>query len=247
MDDARLMGAFLRLFDGLPRYGPGDDEVTREIARSLASETIACAADLGCGNGRSARLLAETLSADVVAVDLLAQYLAALPRARRPGAPGRLAPLRADMAQLPFAPDSFDLLWSEGAIYSIGFEAGLRAWRPLLRERGLCVVSEAVWWRDDPPEEARRFWEQEYPDIGSVEDKRAAARRAGYVVERDLPLPQRGWTEAYYAPLKARALSIEDEDDEAMGLVVESVLKEIEVFERFGDSYGYAFFVLRAA
>ena len=36
---------------------------------------------------------------------------------------------------------SFDVIWSEGAIYIMGFERGLRAWRPLVRTGGYVVVS----------------------------------------------------------------------------------------------------------
>ncbi|MGE5484827.1 MAG: hypothetical protein ACM3X4_07420 [Ignavibacteriales bacterium] len=46
------------------------------------------------------------------------------------------------MLQLSFPPESFDLIWSEGAIYIMGFGNGLTAWKPLLRRGGYVVVSE---------------------------------------------------------------------------------------------------------
>ena len=37
---------------------------------------------------------------------------------------------------------ALDLIWSEGAIYNIGFEQGVRDWRPFLKEGGVLVASE---------------------------------------------------------------------------------------------------------
>jgi hypothetical protein len=39
-------------------------------------------------------------------------------------------------------PGSVDLLWSEGAIYLLGFEDGLRRFRPCLAPGGLAAVTE---------------------------------------------------------------------------------------------------------
>ena len=69
------------------------------------------------------------------------------------------------MRQLEFAPGSFDLIWSEGAIYNIGFRAGLEAWRPLLVKGGCMAVSEATWLTEDRPAEARAFWQEGYPAL----------------------------------------------------------------------------------
>ncbi|GAM56739.1 probable transcription regulator [Vibrio ishigakensis] len=46
------------------------------------------------------------------------------------------------MGDLPFEEDSFDVLWSEGAVYNIGFETGIRDWRKYLKSGGTLVVSE---------------------------------------------------------------------------------------------------------
>ena len=54
--------AFFRLFEGLPRQGPGSDACTREALRRLGPLPPAPRVlDLGCGSGRSALVLAETL------------------------------------------------------------------------------------------------------------------------------------------------------------------------------------------
>lgn len=46
------------------------------------------------------------------------------------------------MAALDYENGSFDLIWSEGAIFVIGFEKGLRGWRGLSSLKEYLVVSE---------------------------------------------------------------------------------------------------------
>ncbi len=64
-----------------------------------------------------------------------------------------------------------DLIWSEGAIYIMGFSAGLRAWRRLLRPReGYEVIAtyrlpDEDWWREYYSPLTARL-----DALGSVED-----------------------------------------------------------------------------
>jgi serine/threonine-protein kinase HipA len=89
--------------------------------------------DLGCGSGRPSLVLAETLGARVLAIDLHQPLLDRLSaRARAQGLADLIEVRCADIGALDLAPGSVDLLWSEGAIYLLGFEVGLTRWRPLL-------------------------------------------------------------------------------------------------------------------
>ncbi len=49
------------------------------------------------------------------------------------------------MDKLPFGDEEFDIIWSEGAIYNIGFERGVKDWSRYLKVGGLLVVSEITW------------------------------------------------------------------------------------------------------
>ena len=40
------------------------------------------------------------------------------------------------MEHLPFGKEEFDLIWSEGAIYNIGFQRGLKEWREYIKPGG---------------------------------------------------------------------------------------------------------------
>ena len=61
------------------------------------------------------------------------------------------------MFNLKFEDGSFDIIWSEGAIFVIGFEKGLREWRRLLTPDGYVAVSELSWLQSDVPKEAKTY------------------------------------------------------------------------------------------
>jgi cyclopropane fatty-acyl-phospholipid synthase-like methyltransferase len=134
--------ALIELHRGLPREGPGDTAFARQLLRSLpplpARPRIA---DLGCGSGAGALLLAAHFGVPVRAVDTAAVLLDELrERAAARGLAHLITPMLADMGALDWPPASLDLLWSEGAAYSLGFEQALTRWRPLLAAGGVAVV-----------------------------------------------------------------------------------------------------------
>ena len=119
-----------------PRQGPGGvDETRRAIDLSgLRGAHGLEIADLGCGTGASTLVLARELDAHILAVDAFPECLHRLEAdATLHGVDDHITTLAASMDDLPVAEGSFDAIWSEGAIYIIGFERGVREWRRLLR------------------------------------------------------------------------------------------------------------------
>ena len=121
-------------------------------------------ADIGCGTGASTILLAKELDADITAVDFLPEFLDELQiRASEQGVADRITTLNCSMDALPFEEGEFDVIWSEGAIYNIGFEAGVSAWRRFLKPGGKLIVSEITWLSATRPAELQSHWHSEYP------------------------------------------------------------------------------------
>jgi len=172
---------FFDLFEGLPQQGPGDDASSRRalaaIGKLPASPAIL---DVGSGPGRQTFVLARTVGGRVIPIDTHRPFLREIQeRSVRKRGARAIQPVHADMERMPFAEGTFDLIWSEGTIYLMGFAAGLRNWRPLLKARGRIAVTDVSWLVDDPPTECREFWETEYPTMGSVHRNLVRARAQG--------------------------------------------------------------------
>ena len=249
MTDDRATGLFFELFSGLPRQGPGDTESTlRALALVPALGPRSRVLDVGCGTGLQTLVLARSSPARFVAVDSHPPFVEAVNRqAEALGLADRLEARVGDMRRLDFAPGSFDLVWSEGAIYVIGFEAGLREWRPLLAPGGHLAVTEVCWTRPDPPAACAAFWAQEYPAIRDVAGRLATIEASGYDTVGHFPLPPSSWWNDYYRPLEENVSAFRElhrGEEDAQGLA-DQVEREIDVWRRYSDCYGYEFFVMR--
>ena len=129
-------------FSSLERQGPGSDEATLTALHFAESiQPGAKVADLGSGTGSSALLIARQTQAHVIAVDAFADFLTKLEHsATRLGLGSLVEPIVGDMAHLSFERESLDAIWSEGAIYNIGYEHGLRYWHQFLRPGGFVAA-----------------------------------------------------------------------------------------------------------
>ncbi len=107
------------------------------------------------------------------------------------------------MTELPFEPNTFDLIWAEGSAYIMGIEKALEHWKPLLTDQGCLMVSDMVWCTEDPSQTAIDFWNNEYPDIKQVNTRLEQMEKAGYQVVAHFPQSKEGWMN-YYGPLSAR-------------------------------------------
>lgn len=243
------MDLFFEIHKDLPREGPGDDESTaRAFALCRELPDAPRVLDIGCGPGMQTRQLARISKARIAAIDMHLPFLRVLQRrARQEIFSGQVIPLRMSMFDLGFAPESFDLVWSEGAIYIRGFEEGLRACLPLLKPGGYAAVSELTWLRPDPPEEIRAFWCEGYPGMRALEENRQTVRALGYQEIDTFVLPDSSWLEAYYGPMAQRIARLREEWQaypERLALL-DAEEKEIILFQKFSAWYGYVFYILR--
>ncbi|MGC4118430.1 MAG: class I SAM-dependent methyltransferase [Myxococcales bacterium] len=186
---------------------------------------------------------------EILGVDFYEPFVQELRRhAAERGLEGRVSARVGDMNALDLAPQSFDLVWCEGAIFVAGFEKGLGIIHGLLRERGLAVVSEAAWLRplEEIDREVLEFWTQSYSAITSVEADLATARRAGFEVLDHFTLAAEGWA-AYIDPVERRmnevmAQHAGDPDAEKAAAMER---QEIAIFRKNRGWFGHEFFLLR--
>jgi ubiquinone/menaquinone biosynthesis C-methylase UbiE len=239
---------FFEAFDGMDRLGPGSESSTaRAIGLVGRREQPLQILDVGCGNGVQTLQLAEAYpAATVTAVDNHAPFLESLQReAARRGLADRVTTVCASMDALDFPDDRFDLIWSEGAIYIIGFQRGITEWRRLIRPAGALVCSEVCWFTDTPSPEPAAFWQSEYPGIAPVAVNLQQIEVAGYLRCDHFLLPSSDW-ERYYEPVQANLHRMRTTygDNATAGEVIAAMQREIDVFGAHGSEYGYVFFAM---
>lgn len=151
------------------------------------------------------------------------------------------------MDRLDLEPGSVDLIWAEGSAYSIGVENALRVWRPLLKSRGLLGFTELTWLVDERPAAAVEFWASGYPAMTDRAGNLARLAAAEYEVIDLFVLPSSDWWDDYYTPLLKRADSLEKTamQDRDLAAAIESTRLEIEMYRRYGESFGYVFYLAR--
>ncbi|GAB4141644.1 MAG: class I SAM-dependent methyltransferase [Sphingomonadales bacterium] len=232
------------------RQGPGDDEATR-LAIALSGLRGAPAlkiADIGCGTGAAALVLAQELDAHVIAVDFVPSFLRQLEaRAGRAGLGDRIETLAAAMEALAFEDNVFDAIWSEGAIYNMGFEAGIKAWRRFLKPGGILAVSELTWLTQQRPPELALHWQREYPEVATASAKMALLESHGYMPIGYFPLSQKCWLDNYYRPLQASfdAFLTRQGQAEAARAIIAAERTEIALYEQYAAYFGYGYYIAR--
>jgi SAM-dependent methyltransferase len=233
------------------RQGPGSDEETRRaigLCRLDSSRPLDIA-DFGCGTGASTLVLARELPGRVTALDAAAPFIDRLrERAGASGLADRIDARVAPMESPPFEDGSFDLLWSEAAIYNIGFGAGARAWRRLLRPGGVLAVTELTWTTPERPAEIEQHWAGEYPGIATLPANLRTLEDAGYRPLAAFFLPASCWQDHYYGPLEAsfERFLARHPQREACRRLIHAEQHEMRLFDRWGAWYGYAFYIAQA-
>lgn len=231
------------------RQGPGSKEATLKALKlipHLNEKTRIL--DIGCGTGGQTITLAKNTGAQITAVDMLPQFLEKLmKKAIENHLIDRILAKKMLMDNLTFEEKSFDVIWSEGAIYNIGFEKGLSLWRKYLKNNGYIVISEISWLTDTRPEEIEQYWVNAYPEIDTIENKLSVIEKCGYTSVAHFELDDKCWIDNYYQPMLEKSeafLKKYDYVDEVKEFI-EAGKIEAEMYHRFKDYYSYVFYIAK--
>lgn len=247
MEDYRLL---IDLHKNANRQGPGGEAETEKALDLAMVDRYAPlkVADIGCGTGASALLLARLLNARITAVDFLPEFLEVLEgRSESMGLSEKVSTLYCSMDNLPFGDEEFDIIWSEGAIYNIGFERGVRDWNRYLKAGGRLVVSEITWITGSRPSEIQKYWDGEYPEIDVASSKIGVLETNGYSPMGYFVLPEYCWLENYYRPMQHGFQGFLDRNGNSgeAGAIVAAEIREIELYEKYKQHYSYGVYVAR--
>lgn len=193
-------------------------------------------------------VLAQNTRASIIAVDMLPQFLEKLnEEIKNNNLSKRVVTKEMRMDNLSFEEKSFDILWSEGAIYNIGFEKGLSLWKKYLKDNGYIAVSEISWLTNTRPEEIEQYWLNAYPEIDTVDTKLSILEKCGYNPIAHFTLDDYCWIDNYYKPiLKISEAFLKKYNYSAKAKkFIEAGKKEAEMYTRFKEYYSYVFYIAK--
>jgi SAM-dependent methyltransferase len=234
-------------FSSIERQGPGSPEVTIKALSfidNLTNESII--ADIGCGTGGQTMVLANNTLGHITGIDLFPVFIELFnANAVKRNLQDRIKGVVGSMDNLPFRHEELDLIWSEGAIYNIGFERGLNEWRKFLKPGGYFAISEGSWFTENRPAEIENFWMDAYPEIDTISNKIAQIQRAGYIPVATFILPEYCWTENFYVPqIMAQEVFLKKySGNKSAEEFVTNQRHEAQLYCKYKGYYGYVFYI----
>ncbi len=246
--DNRERELLLELHKDNNRQGPGSESVTLQALSLLPFEKSIPLkiADIGCGSGAQTITLATHTNSVLTAVDLFPEFLEKLQNtALSKGLSERITTMACSMENLPFDDNMFDLIWSEGAIYNMGFKEGITEWKRFLKPKGYLAVSEISWLTADRPKEIEKYWKNEYAQIDTISRKVQNLEENGYSPVAHFVIPENCWLENYYRPLQHGFASFLDrhQGDKIAQDIIDNEKKEIAMYEQYKEYVGYGFYI----
>ena len=243
---ANFLKLLLEVHKDLPQEGPGSKVSTLRAFSSIKELPYkAQILDIGCGPGRQTIDLSEKIDGTINAIDIFDQYLDQLKvKIKELGLENKIKPFNCPMKKLSFEENIFDLIWSEGAAYLIGFDNALEYWKNFLKPDGYLAVTEIVWLKQDQPQELKQFWQKGYPAIKTIEGNISLIENNGYQIVDHFTLPESDWWN-YYNPLIKRINKLKKEASPELLEYIKSEKAEIELYKKYSDYYSYEFFIMR--
>jgi len=99
--------------------------------------------DIGCGSGAPTIELAKISNGHVIGIDIDVTSLNLLQiKIKETGLNNQVSVIKDSILTMDFPDESFDIIWSEGSIFVIGFKNGIKKWRRFLKPNGFLVIHD---------------------------------------------------------------------------------------------------------
>ena len=235
--------------DAIPTVSARRDECTRRAFHMLPPLDRPRILDVGCGRGGPTLELARLSQGEVIGLDIHQSDLDELARrAREAGLSDRVTTVNRSMFDMGFPDHSFDIIWSEGSIFNIGFERGLKEWRRFIKPHRFLVVHEATWLRSNPPPEMLAAWKEGmYPGTETVDECAELVAACGYDLLGHYALPDDFWWHEYFGPLQEciDELRRKHAGDADSLHVLDRQQRNVDLYRKYPQWYGSAYFVMQ--
>jgi len=233
-------------FSESERQGPGNSAETIKALGFIDGLTKKSRiADIGCGTGGQTMVIGENTQCEITGIDSCPDFIDKFNRnAQIRNLQDRVKGIVGDMKNLPFQNEELDLIWSEGAIYNIGFERGLNEWRKFLKKGGYIAGTENTWFTEKRPAEIQEFWQKIYPEIDTIPNKVAQMQKAGYLPFATYVLPENIWLDYYsWQALRRESFLKKYNGNRSVKEFVSFMQYEAALYYKYKAYYGYVFYI----
>lgn len=183
--------------------------------------------DIGCGSGVATIELAKLSNGEIIGIDIDQSLLDKLNRKiEEKGFSNRMKALKCSLYEMDFPDESFDIIWSEGSIFIIGFKTGLKEWSRLLKTNGFLVVHD---------------------EKKNISNKLRKIPNCGYKLINYFSLPEDAWLIEYYNPLEIRIKELRKKygnNSEALK-IFRKYQNEIDMVKKNPIDYGSTFYIMQ--
>ena len=232
---------------GLERQGPGSPEMTIKALSFLDNlDKISRVVDLACGTGGQTMVLAQNITGEIIGVDICPDFINIFNNnVKKLNLQERVNGIVGSMEDLSFSKEEFDLIWSEGAIDSIGFEKEINYWNSFLKKNGYVAVTCPSWFTDERPAEIEKFWTDAGCKLDTIGDNISIMQKTGYNLVAAFTLPEKCWTENYFIPRETaeKALLKKYAGNKTIEEYIENEKYEVELYTKYKQYYGYVFYI----
>jgi len=183
--------------------------------------------DVGCGSGVPTMELARLSNGEVIGLDIDQGLLDVLRgNVEEAGLSDRVKVVNRSLFDMEFPDESFDIIWTEGSIFVIGFKKGLQEWKRFLKPDGFMVVHD---------------------EKGNIGEKLEQISSCGYELLGYFELDEKTWWAEYFAPLEKLILETRVKYPNAPGVIeaVHSAQREIDMFKKSPELNSSVCFVMK--
>ncbi len=234
-------------FLAIERQGPGSEEATKKALSFISNlNEKSKILDIGCGTGGQTITIAQNSLGNICGIDLFPDFVNKLnENAIKLNLQSRIKGIVGSMENLSFNNEEFDLIWSEGAIYNIGFKRGLKEWNKFIKKGGYIAVTEASWFTQQRPNEIEEFWMNAYSEIDTIPNKVSQLQEYGYMPVAIFIIPENCWIDNFYIPqIKAQELFLEKyKGNKTVEDLIANQKYEAQLYSTYRDYYGYVFYI----
>jgi len=200
---------------------------TRKAFRMLPKLDKPYILDVGCGSGVPTMELARLSNGEIIALDVNQALLDLLTRKiEDAGLSDRVKAVNCSIFNMEFPDESFDIIWTEGSIYVIGFKRGLQEWKRFLKPNGFMVIHD---------------------EQGNVIHKLEQISSCGYELLGYFILSEDTWWAEYFAPLEKLIgeSQIKYSGDPKALKEIHDAKRELDMFKKNPERNRSVFFVIK--